>query len=38
MAQERTLDAISERLGSVVTAITESECRNYISNAGYGRT
>jgi len=36
MAQERTLEAISERVASVVAAITERECRNYIRNAGYG--
>lgn len=38
MAQERTLQAISDRVATVVTAITEREARNYIRNAGYGRT
>lgn len=38
MAQERTLEAISERVAHVVAAITERECRNYIHNVGYGQT
>lgn len=38
MAEERTLDAISSRVGSVLSTITESECRNYINHVGYGRT
>ena len=37
MAEERTLEAISNRVGRLVSAITESECRNYINHVGYGR-
>ncbi len=37
MAEERNLEAISNQVASVVSAITESECRNYINNVGYGR-
>ena len=38
MAEERTLEAISNRIAGVVSAITQSECRNYINHIGYGRT
>ncbi len=37
MAEERTLEAISNRVANVVSAITESECRNYIQHVGYDR-
>lgn len=37
MAQERTLEAISDRVADVVAAMTDRECRNYIHHAGYGR-
>lgn len=37
MAQARTLEAICDRVAEVVTAMTERECRNYISNTGYDR-
>jgi putative transposase len=37
MAQERTLEAISDRVANVVAAITDRECRNYIHHVGYGR-
>ena len=38
MAQERTLEAISSRVASVIDAITRCECRNYLRHVGYGRT
>jgi len=34
-AQERTVDAVTERTGKIVTAISPTECNNYIVNAGY---
>lgn len=37
MAQERTLEAICDRVAEVVATITERECRNYIRHAGYDR-
>lgn len=38
MAEERTLEAISNRVGDVVSATTASECRNFFSHAGYGQS
>ena len=37
IAQERTLEAISDRLANVVAEITDRQCRNYIHHVGYGR-
>jgi transposase len=34
-AQERTVDAVTRRAGAIVAAISPSECRNYVRNAGY---
>ncbi len=38
MAEERTLNTISNRVADVVATISEDECRNYIRHVGYGRT
>lgn len=38
MAEERTLNAISNRVAEVVATISEDECQNYIRHVGYGRT
>jgi len=38
MAEERTLDAICDRLALVLDAVTPTECTNYIRNAGYVST
>ena len=35
MAQERTLEAICDRLGSLLKSISANECANYLNNAGY---
>ena len=35
MAQERSIDAIHDRIGTLVQNIPASECANYLKNAGY---
>lgn len=35
MAQQRTVEALIRETGRIVQAISSSECRNYISAAGY---
>ncbi len=35
MAQARTIDAINERIARLVDGISQSECENYLRNAGY---
>ena len=35
-AKERTLEATWQRIGSLLTAFSREECRNYFRNAGYG--
>lgn len=34
-AGERTVAAVTSRVGRVIENITQAECRNYIANAGY---
>jgi putative transposase len=36
MAQARSIDAIHDHLASLVRGISDSECANYLRNAGYG--
>lgn len=35
MAQARTVDAIHQRIAILVDGISQSECENYLKNAGY---
>ena len=35
-AKERTVDAIWQRIGSLLPCFTATECSNYFRNAGYG--
>ena len=35
-AKERTIDATSDRIGSLLQCFTPTECSNYFINAGYG--
>jgi len=35
VAQARTIDAIHERIANLVTGISQTECENYLRNAGY---
>jgi transposase len=37
-AKERTLEATWQRIGSLLSAFSSIECRNYFLNAGYGST
>jgi len=34
-AQERTVEAVTQRTGKIVNTISPAECNNYIVNAGY---
>ena len=34
-ASERTVDAVMDRVATVIQSINEREARNYITNAGY---
>ena len=35
-AKERTLDDVTNRIGSILTQFRPEECSNYFRNAGYG--
>jgi transposase len=37
-AGERTYDALCDAIGKILPAVLQSECRNYLQNAGYGQT
>ena len=37
-AAERTVQATWQRIGSLLTAFTPTECANYLRNAGYAST
>jgi hypothetical protein len=35
MAQERSIEAIHDRIAKLVAAIPDAECASYVRNAGY---
>jgi transposase len=37
-AEQRTLEAVWQRVGKLLDAFTPTECANYLRNAGYGST
>ena len=37
-AEERTVEAVWRRIGTLIGAFSSEECNNYFRNAGYGPT
>jgi transposase len=37
-AGERNYDAVCDAIGRILPAVLQTECRNYLQNAGYGQT
>lgn len=37
-AAERTYDAVCDAIAKILPTVSASECKNYLANAGYGRT